>query len=152
MSALLFAALRRLADGRFHSGEAVAKALGRTRASLSEALKRAPEMGIEVFSVPGKGYRLAMPIEFLDRAAVMPPSLKTRCRETAAPSQVRMPLRRSRASVLRVFRTCWFTSSQQSDSRSVPPRCGRAGHGPPDTARIDGLGMHDAYQMKRPRG
>ncbi len=70
MSALAFKALRRLADGRFHSGEDMAKAFGRSRASLSDALKQAPELGIEVFSVRGKGYRLAEPIEFLDAPAV----------------------------------------------------------------------------------
>lgn len=70
MSALTFLALRRLADGRFHSGEEVARELGRSRAALSEALKRAPGMGIEIFSVRGRGYRLAEPIEFLDQAEV----------------------------------------------------------------------------------
>jgi BirA family biotin operon repressor/biotin-[acetyl-CoA-carboxylase] ligase len=66
VSALTFLALRRLADGRFHSGEDVARDLGRSRATLSEALKRVPELGVEIFSVRGKGYRLAAPIEFLD--------------------------------------------------------------------------------------
>jgi BirA family transcriptional regulator, biotin operon repressor / biotin---[acetyl-CoA-carboxylase] ligase len=70
MSALTFQALRRLADGRFHSGEDMARALGRSRATLCEALKKAPELGVELFSVPGKGYRLAAPIEFLDHAAI----------------------------------------------------------------------------------
>ena len=70
MSALTFQALRRLADGRFHSGEDMARSFNRSRATLSEALKRAPELGIELFSVPGKGYRLAAPIEFLDAAAI----------------------------------------------------------------------------------
>ena len=70
MSALTFLALRRLADGRFHSGEEVARSLGRSRATLSEALKRAPEMGIELFSVRGRGYKLASPIEFLDAREV----------------------------------------------------------------------------------
>lgn len=70
MNALTFAALRQLADGRFHSGEAVAKSLGRSRATLCEALKRVPELGIEIFSVPGRGYRLAHPLEFIDPAAV----------------------------------------------------------------------------------
>ena len=70
MSALTFLALRRLADGRFHSGEEMARSLHRSRATLSEALKRAPEMGIDLFSVPGKGYRVAEPIEFLDAAAI----------------------------------------------------------------------------------
>jgi BirA family biotin operon repressor/biotin-[acetyl-CoA-carboxylase] ligase len=70
VNALTFQALRRLADGRFHSGEDVARALGRSRATLSEALKRAPELGLEIFSVRGKGYRLAAPIEFLDALAI----------------------------------------------------------------------------------
>ena len=71
MRPLTFQALRALADGRFHSGEDVARALGRSRASLSEALGLASGMGLQVFSVRGKGYRLAVPIEFLDAAAVM---------------------------------------------------------------------------------
>jgi len=70
VSALTFQALRRLADGRFHSGEDIARALNRSRATLSEALKCAPDLGVELFSVPGKGYRLAEPIEFLDAAAI----------------------------------------------------------------------------------
>ena len=71
MSALTFQALRQLADGRFHSGEDVARSLGRSRATLSEALRKAPELGLEVFSVRGRGYRLAEPIEFIDREAVV---------------------------------------------------------------------------------
>ena len=70
MSALTFEALRRLADGRFHSGEDIARSLHRSRATLCEALKGAPELGVELFSVPGKGYRLSAPIEFLDAAAI----------------------------------------------------------------------------------
>ena len=70
MSALTFQALRRLADGRFHSGEEMARDFQRSRATLSEALKRAPEMGIELFRVPGRGYRLAAPIEFLDASSI----------------------------------------------------------------------------------
>jgi BirA family biotin operon repressor/biotin-[acetyl-CoA-carboxylase] ligase len=70
MSALTFLALRRLADGRFHSGEDIARSLNRSRATLSEALKLAPGLGVELFSIPGKGYRLAEPIEFLDGAGI----------------------------------------------------------------------------------
>ena len=71
IGSLTFLALRQLADGRFHSGEAVSRALGRSRASLSEALKKAPALGVEVFSVRGRGSRLATPLEFLDAAAGM---------------------------------------------------------------------------------
>jgi BirA family biotin operon repressor/biotin-[acetyl-CoA-carboxylase] ligase len=70
MSALTFLALRRLADGHFHSGEDIARSLNRSRATLSEALKRAPDLGVELFSIPGKGYRLSEPIEFLDGAGI----------------------------------------------------------------------------------
>lgn len=70
MSELTFRALRALADGRFHSGEDIARALGRSRATLSEALRMAPELGVELFSVRGKGYKLAAPIEFLDADAI----------------------------------------------------------------------------------
>lgn len=70
MSTLTFQALRRLADGQFHSGEDIARALGRSRATLSEALKRAPELGLDLFSVRGRGYRLSEPIEFLDAEAI----------------------------------------------------------------------------------
>jgi BirA family transcriptional regulator, biotin operon repressor / biotin---[acetyl-CoA-carboxylase] ligase len=70
LSELTFRALRTLADGRFHSGEDMARALGRSRATLSEALKQAPELGVDLFSVRGKGYRLAEPIEFIDAGVV----------------------------------------------------------------------------------
>jgi BirA family biotin operon repressor/biotin-[acetyl-CoA-carboxylase] ligase len=70
VKALTFEALRHLADGRFHSGVDVARRLGRSRATLNDALKRAPELGVELFSVRGRGYRLAEPIEFIDPDAV----------------------------------------------------------------------------------
>ncbi len=70
MSELTFRALRALADGHFHSGEDMARSLGRSRATLSEALKLAPDLGVDLFSVRGKGYRLAAPIEFLDAGAI----------------------------------------------------------------------------------
>jgi BirA family biotin operon repressor/biotin-[acetyl-CoA-carboxylase] ligase len=66
VSALTFQALRALADGKFHSGQEIARSLGRSRTTLSDALKVAAEMGVELFSVPGRGYRLAQPLEFLD--------------------------------------------------------------------------------------
>lgn len=71
MSALAFQALRLLADGRFRSGEAIARGLGRSRAALNEALKVAPQLGVDLFRVRGKGYRLASPIEFLDAQAIV---------------------------------------------------------------------------------
>lgn len=71
MSTLAFQALRLLSDGRFRSGEAIARGLGRSRAALNEALKVAPLLGVDLFRVRGKGYRLALPIEFLEAQAVV---------------------------------------------------------------------------------
>jgi BirA family biotin operon repressor/biotin-[acetyl-CoA-carboxylase] ligase len=71
MGPLTFKALRLLCDGKFHSGEEIARRLERSRATLSEALKGTGELGVEVFPVPGKGYRLARPIEFLDAHAIV---------------------------------------------------------------------------------
>lgn len=71
MAPLTIRALRLLADGRFHSGAELARGLARSRATVSETLKGAGELGVAVFSVPGRGYRLAQPIEFLDAAAIL---------------------------------------------------------------------------------
>lgn len=66
-----FAVLRELADGRFHSGEAIAQVLGCSRTSVWQAVHVIEgELGLEVFSVRGQGYRLAQPFDWLDVAAV----------------------------------------------------------------------------------
>ena len=53
MGPLTFKALRLLADGHFHSGADIARRLERSRAAVSETLKGARDLGVEVFSVPG---------------------------------------------------------------------------------------------------
>ncbi|EXJ15526.1 Biotin-protein ligase [Imhoffiella purpurea] len=66
------ALVRMLADGRFHSGEAIAEHLGVTRAAVWKALRRAADrFGLEVESVRGRGYRLPVPLELLDREAIL---------------------------------------------------------------------------------
>lgn len=56
-----------LADGGFHSGEAIASHLGITRAAVWKALRRAAdELDLSLDSVRGRGYRLRTPIELLD--------------------------------------------------------------------------------------
>ncbi len=59
--------LRLLADGRFHSGETLGTALGIGRSAVWKLVSSLAGLGLEVFRVPGKGYRLAYPIDFLDR-------------------------------------------------------------------------------------
>ncbi len=64
--------LRRLSDGRFHSGEALATALGLSRAAVWKQVRRLGSLpGIQVDAVRGRGYRLREPIEWLESEAVL---------------------------------------------------------------------------------
>ena len=70
MKALTSSVLRRLADGEFHSGEALARSLDFSRASVWNAIRDLEAAGIEVYKVHGRGYRLPYPITLLDGAAI----------------------------------------------------------------------------------
>ncbi len=59
-----------LADGQFHSGEALARSLGVTRAAVWKKVHALEALGLEVFRIPGKGYRLADPLQLLDAEAI----------------------------------------------------------------------------------
>ncbi len=71
MSNLTFPILHLLADGQFHSGEALAQQFKVTRATVWNAIKHAETLGITIFSVRGRGYKLPQTIEFLDKNAVL---------------------------------------------------------------------------------
>lgn len=58
--------LRTLADGGWHSGEALAADAGITRAALSKRVRKLLAWGLEVETQPGRGCRLAHPLELLD--------------------------------------------------------------------------------------
>ena len=66
MRALTFAVLKRLSDGEFHSGEALAQCLDVSRASIWNALNEAVECGVELARVHGRGYRLTGGLNWLD--------------------------------------------------------------------------------------
>lgn len=66
-----FAVLRLLADGARHSGEQLAARLGISRAAVWKKIGRLKSLGLEIDAVRGAGYRLARPIELLDRSAIM---------------------------------------------------------------------------------
>ncbi|HEX9686198.1 MAG TPA: biotin--[acetyl-CoA-carboxylase] ligase, partial [Burkholderiales bacterium] len=58
------------ADGGFHSGEALARSLESSRASVWNAVRELEATGIEIYKVHGRGYRLPYPVTLLDRAAI----------------------------------------------------------------------------------
>jgi BirA family biotin operon repressor/biotin-[acetyl-CoA-carboxylase] ligase len=70
MKPLASGVLRRLADGQFHSGQALARSLGVSRASVWLAVRELEAAGLDVYRVRGRGYRLSQPIVPLDRAAI----------------------------------------------------------------------------------
>ena len=55
-----------LADSEFHSGEALGKTLGISRAAISNHIKVLSSLGLDIFSVTGKGYCLAQPLTLLN--------------------------------------------------------------------------------------
>jgi len=66
-----FKLLEILADGRFHSGEALGDKLGISRTAVWKALRSCTELGVELQAVPGRGYRLAAALELLHGDAVV---------------------------------------------------------------------------------
>jgi BirA family biotin operon repressor/biotin-[acetyl-CoA-carboxylase] ligase len=68
----------RLADGQWHSGEALASAFGIGRAALAKRVDRLMDWQLAVESRQGLGYRLASPLERLDvqRLARAAPGLR----------------------------------------------------------------------------
>jgi BirA family biotin operon repressor/biotin-[acetyl-CoA-carboxylase] ligase len=63
---LTFALLRRLGDGEFHSGQALADEFGLSRASIHNALAGAENFGLALYRVRGRGYRMPDPPQWLD--------------------------------------------------------------------------------------
>jgi|TARA_B110000037_G_scaffold212606_1_gene265555 BirA family biotin operon repressor/biotin-[acetyl-CoA-carboxylase] ligase len=67
---LLFPVLNILSDGKFHSGEAIANHFKVSRVSIWQAMTEAEKLGVEIFSVRGKGYSLSHPVQFIDEDKV----------------------------------------------------------------------------------
>jgi len=58
--------IRLLADGEFHSGEALGETLGVSRMAVSKQIKVLETIGLDVFKVTGKGYKLSSALQLLD--------------------------------------------------------------------------------------
>jgi len=71
MNTLSQVLLRLLADGQFHSGTMLGQKTGRTRTAIWKSIQNLQDSGIAIYSVRGKGYRLAHMIELLDRESIL---------------------------------------------------------------------------------
>jgi BirA family transcriptional regulator, biotin operon repressor / biotin---[acetyl-CoA-carboxylase] ligase len=68
---LTFPILRILADGRFHSGESLAQQFNVTRTTIWSAIQYAESLGVQIFSVRGKGYKLPQALQLLNHERVL---------------------------------------------------------------------------------
>lgn len=71
MRPLTLTLLRELSTERFVSGAALAAKYDVSRSAISDAFKEAAELGVHLFSLTRRGYRLAEPIELLDRDLIL---------------------------------------------------------------------------------
>lgn len=70
MKTTAFQTLRLLADGDFHSGETMARALGVTRSAVWYGIREITGAGFQVEKVHGRGYRLERAVSLLDAESI----------------------------------------------------------------------------------
>ena len=58
------------ADGDFHPGEQLGEQLGMSRAAINKHIQTLRDWGVDVFTVPGKGYSLPEPVQLLNEAFI----------------------------------------------------------------------------------
>lgn len=68
---LIFPILKLLSDGKFHSGETIARRFNVSRTSVWNVIQQAESLGIKIFSVRGRGYKLPHAVDLLDKHAVL---------------------------------------------------------------------------------
>nr|WP_280925493.1 bifunctional biotin--[acetyl-CoA-carboxylase] ligase/biotin operon repressor BirA [Shewanella holmiensis] len=67
-----------LSSDHFTSGEAIASEIGLTRMAVNQHIDALSDYGLEVFSVKGKGYKLASPITLVDEQSLIG-GIENRC-------------------------------------------------------------------------
>ncbi|MDF7679375.1 bifunctional biotin--[acetyl-CoA-carboxylase] ligase/biotin operon repressor BirA [Enterobacteriaceae bacterium ESL0689] len=59
-----------LANGEYYSGEQLGKDLAMSRAAINKHMQTLRDWGIDIFTVPGKGYCLSAPIQLLNEEKI----------------------------------------------------------------------------------
>lgn len=62
--------LHQMADGGFHSGQALGQAYGISRATVCNLVHRARDLGVNIHAVQGRGYQLESPVVWLDSGKI----------------------------------------------------------------------------------
>lgn len=63
--------LQLLANGKFYSGQELGRQLEMSRTAVWNHIRHLRELGLDIFAVQGKGYRLADPLELLDKDSIL---------------------------------------------------------------------------------
>ncbi|MDH5601660.1 MAG: bifunctional biotin--[acetyl-CoA-carboxylase] ligase/biotin operon repressor BirA [Gammaproteobacteria bacterium] len=64
--------LQVLADGKYHSGSELGQVFGVSRAAIWKVIQKIEDsLGLTIFAVKGKGYRLNQPLELLDKNIIL---------------------------------------------------------------------------------
>ena len=63
--------IKALADGEFVSGQELGEQLGISRTAISKHIKALTEMGLDIFSVTGKGYKLSQSLNLLNHREIL---------------------------------------------------------------------------------
>jgi BirA family biotin operon repressor/biotin-[acetyl-CoA-carboxylase] ligase len=71
MRPVTFSILRMLNDTEFHSGAAIGEYHGISRSSVSNALRGLDKVGLTIYKVHGRGYRLRDPVQWLERDLIL---------------------------------------------------------------------------------
>ncbi|MBI6550728.1 bifunctional biotin--[acetyl-CoA-carboxylase] ligase/biotin operon repressor BirA [Xenorhabdus lircayensis] len=59
-----------LSDGEIHSGQQLGQGLGMSRAGINKHIQTIREWGVEILTLPGKGYRFPAPMNLLDKEII----------------------------------------------------------------------------------
>jgi len=70
MSDLLRPLIHTLSDGQFHSGTELGKTFAISRAAVWKYIQKMNDLGLEIHSVRGKGYRMPQPVGLLDDSVI----------------------------------------------------------------------------------
>ena len=82
--------IKSLASGDFVSGQLLGEQLGISRTAIAKHIKALTEMGLDIYSVTGKGYKLAHPLYLLEKERIS--SLLAKDPNHEADSQTSLPL------------------------------------------------------------
>jgi len=63
--------IKELVSGDFISGQLIAEQLNVSRAAIAKHIKSLSTMGLDIYSVTGKGYKLASPLNLLDHHIIL---------------------------------------------------------------------------------